>query len=295
MKVSVKKDKERIRLGSGKLYITEVPNDLDTKLATTASTLTYFDAMATDANLLGLISGGAAFEYTNSTQKISDDLEKVTKTTLTTEDATLKSGIMTWNGETLEKLVETCRVQDDPILGYRQVKIGGLENANGKTYALLFVHEDKVDGNVYTFITGKNTAGLKMEYKKDAATVIDATFTAESLDSTGTKVVLLEQIPTSGVLTITSAEGSTTGKTKLTLTNTLDTGESYVYKAGTAGSLSMPGYLDAVSTTGQGAYTAWDGSADISTTNGYDILLVVKNSAGKVVKAGIVTAVCKTS
>lgn len=295
MKISVKKDKERIRLGSGKLYIVERDdNALSTALVSPAATLSYCESIATDENLLGLISGGAAIEYTKNAQTIKDDLEIVSKTVLNTEDVTLKSGVITWNGNTLTKICETARVTDDPILGLRQVLIGGIENADGKTYALVFVHEDKVDGNIYAVITGKNTAGFKLEFKKDAATVVDATFTAEALDNTGTKLAILEQIPQSGVLKVTSEAGSTNGKTKLTLTNTLGTGESYAYK--TAATLDMPAYLDAATVgAAAGNYTAWNGSDEITATTGNKLLLVVLNGDNKVVKAGVVTVTSKAS
>ena len=290
-----KKEENRIVLGSGKLYITELPNHLDTSLTSVASTFSFFAGMANEDNLLGLISGGAELEYTSNMLTVSDDKEIATKTVVTTEGVTLKGGIITWNGKVMEKLVATCRVTDDPILGYRQMKIGGLENDNGKVYALLFVHDDKADGDLYVFITGKNTAGIKMAFKKDAATTVDPTFTAEALDDTGTKLVILEQIPQSGLLTITSEAGTNNGTTKLTFSgNAPGTGESYAYKAAASGTLSIPAYLEAI-TVGSGNYTTWNGSADISTTNGYDILLVVKNADNKVVKAGIVTAVCKTA
>ena len=289
MKVSVKKDKERIRLGSGKLYIVE-RNDtaLTAALADPAASVAYFEQIAIEANLLGLISGGAAIEYTKSTQTITDDLELVSKTVITTEGVTMQSGVITWNGNTLTKVCETCRVTDDPILGLRQILIGGLDNADGKTYVLLFVHDDKVDASVYVLITGKNTAGFKLEFKKDAATVVDATFTAQALDDTGTKLLIVEQIPQSGVLAITSAAGGTTGKTTLTVTNTLGDGESYAYKTAASG-LSLPAYLS----DGTTGYTAWNGSDDISATTGHQMLVIVKNSAGKVVKAGLCTVTSK--
>lgn len=293
-KISVKTDKERIRLGSGKLYIVERDDTaLTAALASPSATLSYCETVAVDNNLLGMISGGAAIEYTKNAQTIKDDLEIVSKTVLNTEDVTLKSGVITWNGNTLTKICETARVTDDSILGLRQVKIGGLANADGKTYALLFAHEDPVDGNIYTLITGKNTAGFKLEFKKDAATVVDATFTAEALDNTGTKLVILEQIPQSGLLTITSEVGTTSGKTKLTLTNTLGTGESYAYKTAASG-LTLPSYLEAVTVSSDG-YTAWDGSTEISAASGNQLLLIVKNADNKVVKAGLVASVVSKS
>ena len=290
MKVSVKKDKDRIRLGSGKLFIAERDDAaLETALASPAATLAYCEALAVAANLLGLISGGAAVDYTKSVQEIKDDLEKVSKTVVTTESATLQSGIMTWNLETLQKVCETARIDEDPILGLRRALIGGISNADGKTYVLLFLHEDPADGNIWVLITGKNTSGFKLEFKKDAATVVDATFTAEALDDTGTKLVVMEQIPASGVLTVTSAAGTTTtGKTKLTVTgSTLGTGESYAYK--TAASVDMPAYLDSASS----GYTAWNGTDEISATTGHKLLLVVKNADSKIIRAGICTVTSK--
>ena len=241
MKVTVKKDKDRVILGSGKLYIAERDDTaLETALASPAATLAYCETLAIETNILGLISGGAAVDYTKSVQTITDDLELV-----------------------------------------------------GKTYVLLFVHEDKADGNVYVLITGKNTAGFKLEFKKEAATVIDATFTAEAMDNTGTKLVILEQIPQSGVLTITSAAGSTNGKTALTVTNTLGTGETYAYK--TAVSLDMPAYLDAATVgAAAGNYTSWNGTDEITATTGNKLLLVVLKS-NKVIKAGICTVTSKSS
>ena len=295
MKVTVKKDKDRIILGSGKLYIAERDNTaLEAALASPAATLAYCEALVVAENILGLISGGAAVDYTKSVQTITDDLEIVSKTVITTEAATLQSGIMTWNLVALQKMCETARIDEDPILGLRRAKIGGLDNSDGKTYVLLFVHEDKVDGDVYVLLTGKNTAGFKLEFKKDAATVIDATFTAEALDNTGTKLVVLEQIPQSGVLTVTSAAGSTNGKTALTLTNTLGSGETYAYK--TAASLDMPSYLDAATVgAASGNYTAWNGSDEITATTGNKLLLVVLNGDSKIVKAGICTVTSKSS
>lgn len=295
MKVTVKKDKDRVILGSGKLYIAERDDTaLETALASPAATLAYCETLAVETNILGLISGGAAVDYTKSVQTITDDLELVSKTVITTEAATLQSGILTWNLVALQKVCETARVDEDPILGLRRVKIGGLDNSDGKIYVLLFVHEDKVDGNVYVLLTGKNTAGFKLEFKKDAATIVDATFTAEAMDNTGTKLVILEQIPQSGVLAVTSEAGATNGKTALSLTNTLGTGETYAYK--TAASLDMPAYLDAATVgAAAGNYTAWDGTAEITATTGHKLLLVVLNSSNKVVKAGICTVTSKSS
>ena len=87
-------DSERIILGSGKLYCMvftgEIPEDT---------------AIETDANQLAHIKGGASLEYTAETYTAKDDLGVVQKTVLTSEDVTLKAGLLTWCAKTLEKIV----------------------------------------------------------------------------------------------------------------------------------------------------------------------------------------------
>ena len=114
-----KRDKETITLGSGTLMIKE-----------------YVDAIPdykefTEDDLLGRIQGGATLEYKGTWYDAQDDTGKAVKTIITEEEATLKSGIITWNGKTLEKLCSTARVTEAD--GIRTVKIGGIENHNGKS------------------------------------------------------------------------------------------------------------------------------------------------------------------
>lgn len=273
-----------VHLGSGKLHLVEVTDAFAQALATTASALAYVKANAVDSNILGYISGGASLSYAMTTNTVEDDLGLVSKTVITTENVDFTSGLMTWNGITLEKLCETCRISDDPISGHRMIKIGGIDNANGKRYVVIFVHEDKADGNMYVILTGKNTSGFKLDFKKDAASVVDATFTAEAMDSEGTKVVIIEEISQDGIIEVTATEGTEEGTTKLSVTNTLNDGESYSYLLSNA----IPAYLS--KPTGD---TAWAPGDAITADTGASILLLVKNADGEVVKAGICKAVSK--
>ena len=92
-----KRDKDTITLGSGKLYVTEYAGD----------TLPDNATVEVEENLLGYIKGGAELEYTPETYTAKDDLGLVTKEVLTSEEAILKTGIMTWNAETLVTLNQT--------------------------------------------------------------------------------------------------------------------------------------------------------------------------------------------
>lgn len=84
-------------------------------------------------------------------------------------------------------------------------------------------------------------------------------------------------------LTVESEAGTSTGKTKITVTPSLSTGNSYKYK--TAANPTMPEY-DAVCTSG---YTTWNGTDEITATTGQKIIIVEVNSENKAKKAGMTT------
>lgn len=179
-----KRDNKTITLGSGKLYIKEftgeIPEDSE---------------IEKEENRIGQIQGGASVEYKPEYYTATDDLGQVKKTILQSEEVKMKSGIMTWNGETLNKLSATGRVTEDTEKGIRTIKIGGTGNQNNKKYLIHFLHEDKADGNVKVTIVGKNTAGFNLAFAKDKETVIDAEFEAEPCDDEGTLIIYKEQIP----------------------------------------------------------------------------------------------------
>lgn len=193
-------DGERIVLGSGYLYISEF--DSKTKAIPTN------EEIEKDENLLGLIQGGAEVTYKPSYYEAKDDMGKVSKTILTEEEATLKSGIMTWCGKTLEKLCETARVNEDKVKKIRTVKIGGVGNATGKKYVIHFVHKDETDGDIRVTIVGNNQAGFSFAFAKDKETVIDAEFKAAPQDKEGTLILYEEDMTET---TDSSTEASGTG------------------------------------------------------------------------------------
>lgn len=178
-------DGERIVLGSGYLYVT-----------TFAGTIPDFATLETEANKLGLIQGGATLEYKPSFYTAKDDMGKVSKTIITEEEVTLKSGIMTWCGNTLKKLCDTARVTEDATLKKRTVKIGGVDNQTGVKYIIHFVHKDEVDGDIRVTIVGNNQAGFSVAFAKDKETVIDAEFKAQPQDKEGTLITYTEDIIT---------------------------------------------------------------------------------------------------
>lgn len=172
---------DKIVLGSGKVYIAEF-----------TGTIPEVSTIAVPANLLGKISGGAQITYTPSFYEVEDDLGLVSKVWLTKEEVVFKTGVLTWDAKTLEKLCQTYRVTETPTL--RTVKIGGLGNQNGKKYVIYFVHEDKTEGDITCMIVGSSQKGFTLSFATNKETVIDAEFKAQAMDAEGTKIIYTEEI-----------------------------------------------------------------------------------------------------
>lgn len=84
---------------------------------------------------------------------------------------------------------------------------------------------------------------------------------------------------TLGTLTVTSASGTSTGNTKITVTPALGSGNSYKYKIGDAAQEVTYGKF--VQT-----WSAWNGTDEIKAENGKTITIVECDSSYKAVKAG---------
>lgn len=173
---------KKITLGSGKLYAKLFNGNLP-----------EIETLTVPENLLGYIQGGATVEYKPSFYEAKDDLGYVQETIITEEEATLKSGIMTWNGTTLNKLCDTARVTEDTSKHTRTVKIGGIGNMKREKYVLVFHHEDSIDGDIWLVIVGQNQAGFSLVFAKDKETIIDAEFKCLAQDDEGTLIKYIEQ------------------------------------------------------------------------------------------------------
>ena len=178
-----KRSKENITLGSGKAYIMEY-----------ADTIPGVTDICKPENLLGYIKNGAELTYTEETYEEKDDLGFVSKVITTSEEALMKLGVITWNGETLKYLADRCTVTEDKTKGTRTINIGGAGNSQGKEWVVCFFHEDKKDGNLWVLIRGRNTAGMTITLAADAGTVIEPEFKALPQDDKGTLITLIEEI-----------------------------------------------------------------------------------------------------
>lgn len=191
--VQVKRSKENITLGSCHVY-------LEAFTDTVPSSITGVIALCTSEKLLGHIKGGASLEYTQNTVEEKDDFGTVRKVITTDEEAKVKLGLITWNGETLQNLIDRCSVTEETVTvqgtqrKYRVAKIGGVGNAQGGYYILVLRHEDKIDGNVYIMLVGRNTAGASLKFANDAGTLVEPEFTAIPSDEAGTLIYMYEDL-----------------------------------------------------------------------------------------------------
>ena len=176
-----KGDKKKITLGSGHVYIMDF-----------AAAMPTVEDLCKEENRLGYIKGGAALEYTQETYEEKDDMGMVSKIITTEEEAILKMGLITWNGSTLQKLIDRCQVTE--ASGKRTTKIGGAGNAQGGYYAICFHQPDAVDGDMWVLIKGRNTAGCTLTFAKDEGTVVEPEFKALPHDEDGTLIELIEEI-----------------------------------------------------------------------------------------------------
>jgi len=268
---------EKIILGSGKLYVTE-----------------YSDSIPADAvieaagNLLGYIQGGATLSYKPTFYLAEDDLGLVKKQILTKEEVSLKSGIMTWNGDTLKRLLSTARVTENGVTNKRLVKIGGVSNQDGKRYIVRFVHEDATDGDVRVTIVGGNQGELALSFAKDKETVIDAEFMAIPHDTEGTTGLVRRGYRRTGRIDRHFGRRYHHWQdSHYRRAGFWDYTNTYVYKIDTT--ITLPAFNDDLST----GWTAWDGTAEITATTGNEIAIAEVDAANLCQAAGKTTVVAK--
>jgi hypothetical protein len=145
-------------------------------------------------------------------------------------------------------------------------------------------------GLVYTVsgetnLIGFHTQGNYHTAVSEAFAVMGLTLFAEYIDAIA--VITIDETPTLGTLTVTSAAGTATGDTKITV-NPAKENSNNVYKYKVATDAVAVGY-------GQNLrnWTSWDGKADIKATTGQKITVVECDGTYKALNAGSASVTAK--
>lgn len=138
-------------------------------------------------------------------------------------------------------------------------------------------------GLVYTVSAGEtnligfHTQGNYNTAVSEAFAIMGLTLFAEYIDAIA--VITISDDTTLGELTVTSAAGTKTGDTKVTVTPEPETGHLYKYKV--AASETEVKYGQSVKN-----WTPWDGKSDITATTGQTITVVECDNTYKALKSG---------
>lgn len=146
-------------------------------------------------------------------------------------------------------------------------------------------------GLVYTVsgetnLIGFHTQGNYHTAVSEAFAVMGLTLFAEYIDAIA--VITIDETPTLGTLTVTSAAGTVTGDTKITV-NPAKENSNNVYKYKVATDAVTVGY-------GQNLrnWTSWDGKADIKAATGQKITVVECDGTYKALNAGSASVTAKS-
>lgn len=177
---------QRVVLGAGKWYI-----------APYTSGALDMETVEEEDNLLGYTQGGATITFTPETYTIEDDIGMVRKTFQTKAAAEMKTGLLTFTTDSLAAMLSVGQAVQTPASaserGKTTLKLGGGKSAL-KKFSVVFVYEDDETGfKTRIGMVATNTAPLELVFAKDAETVVDVTFTAESNGVDDTIIVIEEE------------------------------------------------------------------------------------------------------
>ena len=134
---------------------------------------------------------------TTESYTIEDDIGMVRKTFQTKASAEMKTGLLTFTTDSLAAMLSVGQATQTPASaserGKTTLKLGGGKSAL-KKFSVVFVYEDDETGfKTRIGMVATNTAPLELVFAKDAETVVDVTFTAESNGVDDTIIVIEEE------------------------------------------------------------------------------------------------------
>lgn len=181
-------------------------------------------------------------------------------------------------------------VDTSKIIGYSMPAVGSADKGQRfilRTYSAIYNEAGVITG--YERTTYPNCVGVPVAFNIEDGTFRAPEYTINSMPANGESPVdidIVSELPqVLGALTVTSAEGSSSGTTKITVTPAKESSNSYLYKV--AATVTLPAYGEVLST----GYTSWNGTSDITAISGNQIAIVEVNASNEALKGGLATVV----
>lgn len=170
---TIKREDKKISLGSMEFYV--VPYD--------GETIPEDTELEKESNHIGHTKNGGTLNYSATWTVAESDDGKAKRRQLVKEEATINFSLITWNANTIKKLISTASVTEAD--GKRTLEVGGIENDNGIRYIIRGVHKDKVAGDVRITGVGVHTGGLEAVWQPENPSLISAQFELEPYNDSG--------------------------------------------------------------------------------------------------------------
>ena len=218
--------------------------------------------------------------------------QKPQQTTVTGNTITLTDNV--FNPE-LVKILQGGTIKYDSldptkVIGYTPPVTGSPEKGKLfklRAYSAIYNAAGIITG--YERITYPNCQGNPVAFNAEDGVFRAHEYTINSAPANNeapSDIDIVAELPKElGELTVSSVAGTNTGDTKITVTPAKATENSYMYK--TASTVTLPAYGEVLST----GYTVWDGTSDITATNGNQIAIVEVDASSKALKGGLATVV----
>ena len=159
-------------LGSGDLYIMaytgQIPED---------------GTIETEGNMIGGIKGGATISYTPTIYSVSDDMRRIKKSLITAEEATFKTGYLSFDLGEIAKIALGSTLQSSYSGTKSTLSVGGGQTIS--EYVLRFVHTMGNGKKVRVSMIGTPVSGFELAFSPENESVINAEFSAVPMNNKG--------------------------------------------------------------------------------------------------------------
>lgn len=176
---------EQVIMGAGKWYLKPYTPGEDLDLS----------AVAVEENLLGYTQGGATIDYTPTTYTIEDDIGMVKRTFMTTATASMKTGLLTFDVQSMAALLSVGQLTQDTEGNKNILKLGG-GRAELKRFMVVFEYEKDKENGLYIRVgmIASNTAAMSFAFTKDKETVPEISFEGGTNGKDDTILVFEEDV-----------------------------------------------------------------------------------------------------